>query len=222
MSETLLTRGEQAPRSPRRGRPRAADQNQVTSNILVQALQLFRSQGLAATSVEQVAAAAGASKATIYRHFGNKEALAEVAVAFDGQKVLDTIRLSPIEAEEPLERLMQLILAITDFVALPSSADLYRFSISAVPSVPAVGHAFAKTGAALQAMLVPHIMAAQQQGVLRAANPERMARQLYDAVINPIWSDALLLEPYVTDPRARRELVQENWDAFVQGAHPRC
>jgi AcrR family transcriptional regulator len=202
----------------RRGRPRTADKDMVTTLILTAALTLFRRQGLASTSIEQIAAAAGASKATIYRHFGNKEALAEAAVAFDGQKVLDVIRQAPIDADGPIERLMQLILAIADFVALPSSADLYRFSISAVPSVPAVGHAFAETGAALQAMLVPHIAAAQQKGLLRPANPERLARQLYDAVISPIWSDALLLEPYVTDPQARSDLVQANWDAFMQGA----
>jgi AcrR family transcriptional regulator len=205
----------------RRGRPRTSDRGLVTTLILTSALDLFRRQGLASTSIEQVASAAGASKTTIYRHFGSKEALAEAAVAYDGQKVLETIRQVAIDAEAPLDRLRQLTTAIADFVALPSTADLYRFSISAVPSVPAVGHAFAETGTALQMMMEPLIREAQASGLLRDGNARVLARQLYDAVITPIWGDALLLEPYVRDPEARNALFDLNWDGFMRGARPR-
>lgn len=204
----------------RRGRPRAADRDAIPTIILQAALMLFRKQGLEATSIEQIATAASASKATIYRHFGSKEVLAEAAVAFDGQKVLDTIRQFESADPDPLARLRELSFAIAAFAALPSSADLYRFSLSAVPTVPAVGRAFAETGAALRLMMKSHLVDAQAAGLLRQGDPDGLARQLYDAVVSPIWSDALLMMDYVTDDQRRSAITQANWDAFIRGAHP--
>lgn len=181
---------------------------------------LFRKQGLDATSIEQIAAAASASKTTIYRHFGSKEALAEAAVAFDGHKVLDTISQFESADADPLVRLRELSFAIADFTALPSSAELYRFSISAVPKVPALGRAFGDTGAALRALMMPHLVSAQAAGLLRQGDPDSLARQLYDAVVSPIWSDALLMIDYVTDDQKRRAFARENWEAFMRGAKP--
>lgn len=204
----------------RRGRPKAADRGAITTVILQAALLLFRKQGLQATSIEQVAAAASASKTTIYRHFGSKEKLAEAAVAFDGHTVLETISQFHSADPDPLVRLREWTFAIADFAALPSSADLYRFSLSAVPSVPAVGRAFAETGSELRALMRPHLVEAQAAGLLRAGDPDILARQLYDAVVGPIWSDALLMMDYVTDQQQRTAAAQASWDAFLRGAHP--
>jgi AcrR family transcriptional regulator len=204
----------------RRGRPKTADRDVIPTIILQAALMLFRKQGLEATSIEQIATAASASKTTIYRHFGSKEALIEAAVAFDGQKALETIGQFQSTDPDPLVRLRELTFAIADFAALPSSANLYRFSLSAVPSVPAIGRAFAETGAALRAMMKPHLIEAQAAGLLRQGEPDRLARQLYNVVVGPIWSDALLMMDYVTDERERAAAHEANWDAFMRGAHP--
>ena len=204
----------------RRGRPKAADSDAIPTVILQAALLLFRKQGLAATSIEQIAMAASASKTTIYRHFGSKEALAEAAVVLDGEAVIETIKAADSSHPDPLVRLREVTFAIADFTALPSSADLYRFSLSAVPSVPAIGRAFAETGDALRDMMRVHLVAAQADGALRQGDPDQMVRQLYDAVISPVWSDALVMMDYVTDPARRGALVQQNWDAFLRGAHP--
>ena len=204
----------------RRGRPKAAEKDAIPTLILHAALMLFRKRGLDATSIEQIAIVAGTSKTTIYRHFGSKEALAEAAVTLDGRKVLETIRRADSSDPDPLARLRELTFAIAAHAALPSSADLYRFSLSAVPRVPAVGRAFAATGTALRAMLLPHLTQAQTAGLLRAGDPDRLTRQLYDAVVGPVWSDALLLMDYVADPEARDAVMRANWEAFLRGARP--
>jgi AcrR family transcriptional regulator len=201
----------------RRGRPKASESDAILTVILQAALMLFRKQGLAATSIEQIATAASASKTTIYRHFGSKEALAEAAVELDGQNVLEAIRAFDGGDPDPMVRLRDLTFAIADFTALPTSAELYRFSISAVPSVPAIGRAFAQTGDAIRAMMFRHLVAAQVAGTLRKDEPEQMTRQLYDAVVSPIWSDALLAMDYISDPALRRAIMVRNWDAFLRG-----
>jgi AcrR family transcriptional regulator len=202
----------------RRGRPKDADKEAIPLIILQAALLLFKKQGFDATSVEQIAAAAGASKTTIYRHFRTKEALAEAAVVHDGENVLETIRALDSTDPDPLVRLRVLTFGIADFAARPGNADLYRLSLAAVPRVPAIGRAFAATGAALRALMRPHVEAAQAAGLLRQGDPDRLARQLYDAVVNPIWGDALLMTPYVHDAAQRGAIMQANWDSFLHGA----
>lgn len=59
------------------GRPK--DPGKRTA-ILEAAKQLFVRQGFAGTSVEQIAAAAGVSKLTVYSHFGDKDTLFVEAV----------------------------------------------------------------------------------------------------------------------------------------------
>jgi len=204
----------------RRGRPKASESDAILTVILQAALMLFRKQGLATTSIEQIATAASASKTTIYRHFGSKEALAQAAVKLDGQNVLAFIRSLDNAHPDPMVRLRDLTFAVAEFAALPTSAELYRFSISAVPSVPAIGRAFAETADAIRETMLPHLVEAQAAGALRQGEPEQMVRQLYDAVVGPIWSDALLTMDYVSDPTLRSAAMRRNWDAFLRGGHP--
>ena len=63
----------------RRGRPPMSDQRrrQQRLDISRHAVRLFREQGVAATTGEQIAAAAGVSERTLWRHFRSKESCVE-------------------------------------------------------------------------------------------------------------------------------------------------
>jgi AcrR family transcriptional regulator len=63
----------------RRGRPPVSEQRRGEQRLHIsrQAVRLFREQGLAATSGEQIAAAAGVSERTLWRHFRTKESCVE-------------------------------------------------------------------------------------------------------------------------------------------------
>lgn len=61
-----------------RGRPRSPEANRA---ILMQTLRLLAEQGYTAMSVEGVAAAAGVSKATIYRRYRDKRELVAAALS---------------------------------------------------------------------------------------------------------------------------------------------
>jgi AcrR family transcriptional regulator len=67
-----------AAEAPRRGRPRSEKAKQA---ILTAARELLLEQGVHAVSMEDVAARAGVSKATIYRWWASKELLALDALA---------------------------------------------------------------------------------------------------------------------------------------------
>lgn len=56
-------------------RPRAATYDDQRGQILARAAELFARQGYTATSMNQVAAACGVSKATLYHYFTDKQSL---------------------------------------------------------------------------------------------------------------------------------------------------
>ena len=64
--------------APARGRPRSAE---ADARILSAALRHLRERGYRELSMEQVAADAGVSKATVYRRYRNKADLATAALA---------------------------------------------------------------------------------------------------------------------------------------------
>ena len=60
--------------SPEPGR-RAREKTQIRDRIRTQGLRLFAEQGYAATTTEQIAAAADVSPSTFFRYFTTKESL---------------------------------------------------------------------------------------------------------------------------------------------------
>lgn len=65
---------------PRRGRPRRADEGDVTLRILAAATDLFLQDGVAATSCEAVVAKARVGKASLYARYAGKDALFKAVV----------------------------------------------------------------------------------------------------------------------------------------------
>ena len=78
-------------------------ETQTRERILLAALALFGEQGIAATSLNQVAERAGVTRVTVYRHFADKEQLAREAFlrveqAFvEGARELNRNPRAPIE-----------------------------------------------------------------------------------------------------------------------------
>ncbi|MBP2327900.1 AcrR family transcriptional regulator [Kibdelosporangium banguiense] len=76
--------------APRRGRPPASDEQrqQQRLDISRHAVRLFAEQGVAATSGEQIARAAGVSERTLWRYFRTKESCVEPLLT----KMIDAFR----------------------------------------------------------------------------------------------------------------------------------
>ncbi|SFS55532.1 TetR/AcrR family transcriptional regulator [Saccharopolyspora flava] len=86
---------------PRRGRPPASDQQrqQQRLDISRHAVALFRQHGVAATSGEQIARAAGISERTLWRCFRTKEACVEPLLAKSIDAFQEVLRTWPRELE---------------------------------------------------------------------------------------------------------------------------
>ncbi|MFH8493209.1 TetR/AcrR family transcriptional regulator [Streptomyces coeruleorubidus] len=77
-------------RTPRRGRPPVSDEQRGRQRLDISrhAVRLFAEQGVAATSGEQIARAAGVSERTLWRYFPTKESCVEPLLT----KMLDAFR----------------------------------------------------------------------------------------------------------------------------------
>ncbi len=89
--------------------------------ILEAAKRLFTLYGFDGVSMDQIAAAAGVSKLTVYSHFGDKETLFSAAVkAYCERQLPDS--LFTVDLETPLrERLMQIAHAFFAMISAPEA-----------------------------------------------------------------------------------------------------
>lgn len=88
-------------RKTRRGRPPVSDQQrqQQRLDISRHAVRLFREQGVAATSGEQIASAAGVSERTLWRYFRSKESCIEPLLTKTIDAFQEVLRTWPPELE---------------------------------------------------------------------------------------------------------------------------
>lgn len=109
------------------GRPKDLEKGAA---ILDAAKRLFTTQGFDGTSMDQIAAAAGVSKLTVYSHFGDKESLfAAGAKAFCEQQ-LPAALFEPRPDVPMRERLMQIAQAFFGMISSPEAVAGHRILCS--------------------------------------------------------------------------------------------
>ncbi|MHA6625657.1 TetR/AcrR family transcriptional regulator [Pseudonocardia sichuanensis] len=100
------------PRRPRRGRPPRREGPDTRTRLLDAALELFATQGFAATTVRQIAEAVGVRDPAIYAHFAGKQALYDALLAEMGPVSLQAL---DVDVEE--------LAAATPHDAVPGLVD---------------------------------------------------------------------------------------------------
>jgi TetR/AcrR family transcriptional regulator, mexJK operon transcriptional repressor len=113
--------------------------------ILQGARTVFLDQGFGGASMDAVAAAAGVSKMTVYRHFGSKEDLF-AGVITELCECIVTDDLDEIFAREPREALRGFARKMTDIVFAKDTVELHRIVIAESRRFPKLGILFYETG----------------------------------------------------------------------------
>ncbi len=156
-----------------------------TEAILAGALREFLAQGYAATSVDRIAATAGVSKATLYSHFGDKEALFKalilrfVEARLPGTLGPDRPQLFAGEPEEVLRRLAVIILD-----GVPQGDEplaFLRLIIGEAERFPALAQTFLATVPKPLIEGLGHYLAGRAE--LRLRDPEAVARIAFGAIL---------------------------------------
>ena len=94
--------------------------------ILEAAKQMFTQGGFDGVSMDQIAAAAGVSKLTVYSHFGDKEALFVAVVKSHCEQQLPSSLFEPMPEVPLRERLMTIARAFFAMISSPAAVAGHR------------------------------------------------------------------------------------------------
>ena len=148
--------------------------------ILQGAKAAFLKEGFGGASMDQVAALAGVSKMTVYRHFGSKEELFAGVITELCQFIVAE-DLDAIFAQEPQQALRAFGRKMTDIVFEPDTAELHRIVIAESRRFPKLGELFYQTGPqacidALEAFFLRHT----GNPSLKVDDPRRSAEEFLE------------------------------------------
>ncbi|MBC7767737.1 MAG: TetR/AcrR family transcriptional regulator [Phycisphaerales bacterium] len=190
--------------------------------ILEAALAEFTAKGFEAARMEDIAAAAGISKASIYLYFPSKlallEALIEAKVAPLAQQAQT---LAAAGAADPLTALRMLATLATARMADPKVIAVPRLVIGISGRFPEIADYYrtnvvAKARGALEQLIEAGIA----NGKIRRVDTSAVVR----AFIGPLffeamWTHVLGGETALTDPQ---KLIEQQFDVLLNGLEPRA
>jgi TetR/AcrR family transcriptional regulator, mexJK operon transcriptional repressor len=185
--------------------------------ILAAARRMFLNEGLAATSLEAVAAAAGVSKVTVYGHFGDKTGLFEAVVLAKTEELADALGELGAGAAPLGELLVPMGERLLAFLTQPELQAFDRLLSQAAAKHPALARRFFAAGPGrVRRLLAGLIAEAARRGEISPDDPERAAEDLL-----VLWRGMLDLEIRLggatpPDARQRAERIRRATAVFMR------
>jgi TetR/AcrR family transcriptional repressor of mexJK operon len=148
--------------------------------ILKGAKAMFLKHGFGDASMDEVAAAAGVSKMTVYRHFGSKEDLFAGVITELCQRIVAE-EIDEIFALPMRDALRAYARKMTDIVFARDTAELHRIVIAESRRFPKLGQLFYETGpqACIDA-LENYFLRHRNDPALKVADPRRAAEEFLE------------------------------------------
>lgn len=169
------------------------------ASILEAAKRLFLDQGYQGVSMDQIAAAAGVSKLTVYSHFGDKETLFSEAIAAKCQEVLpDELFVNPPDG--PLqEQLRAIAHAFFALITSEEAISMHRMMNTPGTAENALRELFWNAGPRrVQEAFAQFLQARVAQGQLRIDDAALASSQFFSLLkgeLHPMMACGLCAEP---------------------------
>ena len=198
----------------------AAAGAELNRRILSAARRLFVNRGFAATSMDEIAAAVGASKQAVYRRYASKDELFAAMLSGLANATLEASSDAEGVSADPLAELRQTLMAALELLAWPQTVALYRVLIAESRRFPrlidrAAAAAFERFDSPCRRLLV----AARQSGQLRDDQPvEDMFHVLIGSLTGWFVRDRLLGRATLATAEDRRRYFEFAWALFIEGA----
>ncbi|HNZ12500.1 MAG TPA: TetR/AcrR family transcriptional regulator [Anaerolineaceae bacterium] len=185
------------------------------NKILSAAHRLFVKQGYTATSMRQVAEAAGIGKATIYHHFPDKQSIVMALLQHNLTRMEEALRLVRAE-NHPRRRIQVAAEASVDF--LFESVDILQIVRREIPGGrDQMQGGFARFFQEYMALLADAIQRGIEQGIFRPVDPVNSARVLMTMIQGTFAMAYLINERAQTPQQAATDLL----DIYFQGLDAR-
>src|SRR5579883_1123659 len=167
--------------------------------ILEAGYRLFRTRGFDATSMADISALVGGSKATLYSHFASKEELfVECMMAAVENYLAGTLEHLDAAGADARAALLDFGASVLRFVCSPEQLDVRRLMI-AEAARSGTGKLFFDKISALRAQLASFLSACMDRGELRRDDPA-LAAEHFGALLEAEILEPLLLQVRATSP----------------------
>jgi TetR/AcrR family transcriptional regulator, regulator of autoinduction and epiphytic fitness len=193
----------------------------ISRTIVETALRLFTDQGYAATSIEQVAAAARCGKHTVYRRYPSKAALFAAVVDLQSLKMAERIAAAGADRPDPLSALKELCLGVLEVFTTDEFVAFHRMCIAEAQLQPEIAAILGRNNLALVDAGERLLRSCQAKGEIIAGDPSFLIRQLAQATLHYPLDELLLAQPEFATLPARIAYFEQAWSMFFEGARPR-
>lgn len=183
--------------------------------ILAAAQTLFLEHGYS-VSIDDIAAAAGVSKQTVYARFASKEELFEASVRAGADKLMGAL-FKAGEHMSVAEALAELGLRYQEIILDPGRVSMQRLLIAQAQQFPDLAQRFFESGPGyVHERLAEYLETENTKGRLDIADPAEAAQQFLGLVKGGDQLAALLSVHDGGDKKERREKVKRAVDAFLK------
>ena len=181
----------------------------IRYEVMRHAWSLFAEQGFEATTVDQIAAAAGMSRRTFFRYFAGKDELVLARLIEAGDRLVDALRERP--ADEPVWRALR---AAFDVIVIPQEeqAERSRALHLMLRAEPGLGGSMLERDRRWRELLTP-LVAARLGPRARTSGPDIRAEAIASSALACLEAAQ---EMWSTHPASSlAELVDEAMDTMA-------
>lgn len=185
--------------------------------IAAVAERVFFEHGFSDTTMQMIALRAGASKETLYRHFGSKEGLFAEIVEARAASFLDDLDENFERPGSVADVLRNLALRLLETMVGQEGINLCRTVVAEAGRNPELGEIFYGRGPLrVRRRLTEFLAAARGRGEVSCADPELAARIFLGAIISNYHLSRLVLAvPETLSREAIGTHVEEVVDMFL-------
>ena len=188
-------------------RTRSQDYDSIKQAIMLAAARLFAERSVEATSINEIAAAAGLSKAGIYHYFDSKTDILRSMLIEHLEAVGEIVDAALNTSDPPAEKFLRLTEALIENYTRPSSRNQHIVLVNDIAGLPAKDREFIvsaerriiRAAERLLQSLFPHL--ADHAGYLQPIT------MLYFGMIN--WTDTWFSDKGRLSPKELAALVTE-------------
>ena len=153
--------------------------------ILKAGKTMFFRSGYQLASVEEIAAAAGTTKRTVYDHFGSKEKLFSEVMVYASRQFVDLLPAPATLPESPADGLRAFAARLSQCFDMPEIVRFQRLVIAEAERRPELARSLADMAlAGAERTLVAYLEACVAAGRLRRHDLEASARMILDLAAN--------------------------------------
>ncbi|WP_287407804.1 TetR/AcrR family transcriptional regulator [Sphingopyxis sp.] len=183
--------------------------------ILVAARDAFFEHGYGAAAIEQIAAAAGVSKVTVYNHFSDKQGLFTAAIERECERMRSHFSIEGDGTTSLRDRLLHIGHAMVAFLSRPEMVQFERRIAAETERNPEIGLAFLNAGPRrMKATMATFLTAISQSGALAIPDPALAAEQF--AAMCKGFGDVELRFGAPPSAQSTQRRVEAAVDAFLK------